>query len=71
MPRIPKDVEKYIKAKTAGVRLLSTAVQHVLMLKDDVRVKWELKLKFYRPAGSEPDSVAIVQGATFSSGTEE
>jgi len=70
MPRIPKDVEKYITAKVAGVRLLMTAVQHVLMLKDDVRVKWELKLSFYRPKGPDPDAIAVVHGATFRSGEE-
>lgn len=70
MARIPKDVDKYIKAKTAGIRLLAVAVNQILMLKEGVRVKWELKLRYYRPAGPQPGAIAVVNGATFSSGDE-
>jgi hypothetical protein len=71
--RIPKDVEKYISPRMAAARLISLALEYVLLLRPGVRVKWQLKLHYYRdPTFVHKDGAVVsLGGSTFSSGTED
>jgi hypothetical protein len=65
----PKDVEKYLSGHLAGARLISAALD-VLSLRRTVRVKWELKLRYYHTPEHVDNPKAIVRtmGGTMVSG---
>jgi hypothetical protein len=69
----PKDLIKYTSGLVAGRQLIDLALHYVLMLRQGVRVRWELKLKFYYdPTFSDKPNVAVrMLGGSFSSRPEE
>lgn len=68
--RKPKDIDNYLPSIVAGCRLINLALENILYLRKGIRVKWELKLSYYRdPAWAPaPGQVAILQGVTYKSG---
>jgi hypothetical protein len=71
--RTPKDIEKYISSKIAAGRLMMIALEQILCVRDGVRVKWELKVKYFYPNDvlAKVTSPAVSMGNTWKSGTED
>lgn len=70
--RIPKDIEKYITPWLAATRMIHFAVASIACKPRGVRVKWELKIRFYYPPECLKDSSApcVALGGTVTSGEE-
>lgn len=71
--RVPKDINKYISSKAAAGRLMMIALEAILCAREGVRVKWELKIKYYYPPEvlEKVKAPAVAMGAGYNSGTEE
>lgn len=68
----PKDPEKYLSPLVAGARLIDLALRHVLCLREGIRIRWEVKLRYYYTPDYVKDPKAIIRtmSGEFSSGTD-